>query len=145
MSLAAIRAGLYTTLTACGPWAGSEISTCDFGVLETNSACCVTFMPDGTSQIAPDSFGTPNSRNYIRQWRIGGKLWLRDTGQATKVLNGVWQGYDDLFNTISKDDSLNGSARAAYVAGIANQFGQFFKQGGQLWKPVDFVVIATEF
>lgn len=146
MSLAGIRAGLYTTLTACGPWAGSEISTCDFGVMETvNSASCITLLPDGTSQIAPLDFGTLNSRGYRRVWRIGGKLWLRDTGEATRTLNRVWLGYDDLYNTISKDDSLNGSCKAAYVAAIANQFGQFFKIGGQLWKPIDFVVLAEEF
>lgn len=145
MTLAGIRAGLYTTLTACGPWAGSEVSTCNFGGLETNSGSCITFLPEGTSAITPNSFGTFNSRNYTRAWRIGGKLWIRDTGTADAVNDRLWKAYDDIYNTISKDDSLNGSCKEAHVAAVANQFGLFFKQGGQLWKPVDFVVIAVEF
>lgn len=145
MSLALIRAGLYTTLTACGPWSGSEVSTCDFGGLERMSGCCITLLPDGQSQITPDSFGTLNSRNYLRAWRIGGKLWIRDDGDPLSTLNRLWLAYDDLYNTLSKDDSLNGTAKAAHVEVIANQFGQFFKMGGQTWKPVDFVVVAEEF
>ncbi len=38
MTLAGIRAGLYTTLTSCGPYLGREVSTCDFGGLETGRA-----------------------------------------------------------------------------------------------------------
>ncbi len=145
MSLAAIRAGLYTTLTACGPWAGSEVSTCDFGGRESNSGCCITLLPDGQSPIDPNSMGTFNKRNYTRAWRIGGKLWIRDTGTATVVLDKLWKSYDDIYNTLAKDDSLNGSAEESHVAVIANQFSQFFSMGGQKWKPVDFVVIAFEF
>ena len=105
----------------------------------------MTFLPDGTSEIEANSLGTFNNRNETRHWRIGGTVWLRDTGQATKVLNGIWQAYDDIYNTLSKDDSLNGSAKASQVTAISNQFGQFMNQGGQLWKPVNFVVIADEF
>jgi hypothetical protein len=145
MSLATVRAGLYTTLTACGPWSGCEVSTCDFGGLESNSGCCITFLPDGQSEIIPLSDGTFNSRHYTRAWRIGGTLWIRDNGTATVVLNKLWQSYDDLYNTLSKDDSLNGAAAESHVAIIANKFGQFVRIGGQQWKPVNFVVIAQEF
>ncbi len=86
-----------------------------------------------------------NVRHYQRTWRIGGTVWLRDSGQATKVLNGLWQAYDDLYNTISKDDSLNNSCQGAYLANVSNQFGQFAKIGGQVWKPVNFTVLAMEF
>ena len=145
MSLALIRAGIYTTITSCGPWAGSEVSTCDFGGLESNSGCCITFMPDGTSPIEPNSFGTLNKRNYTRSWHIGGKLWIRDTGTPAVVLNKLWQSYDDIYNTFAKDDSLNGTAQESHVTVIANQFGLFHKMGGQLWKPVDFIIVAEEF
>lgn len=146
MTLQAVRAGLYTTLTACGPYLGSEVSSCDFGGLEsTGAGSCLTFFPDGVSQIDPIALGTFNHRNNQRAWRIGGTVWLRDSGQATKVLNGLWQAYDDIYNTISKDDSLNGSCQEAHVAQIANQFGQFVNMGGQLWKPVNFAVVALEF
>ena len=146
MSLAAIRAGLYTTFTACGPYLGSEVSTCDFGGLEsTGAGSCLTFFPDGNSPLEPISFGTCNVFNYKREWHIGGTVWLRDGGTPTKILNEIWLAYDDLFNTIKKDASLNNSCQGAYLAQIANQFGNFVKMGGQVWKPINFTVIAFEF
>ena len=37
MSLATIRNGLASTLTACGPWSANEISTCSLDPLESVS------------------------------------------------------------------------------------------------------------
>ena len=44
MSLSDIREGLYYTLQVWGPWLASEISTCDFGILETVTAFAVVFF-----------------------------------------------------------------------------------------------------
>ena len=145
MSIQAIRNGLFATLTACGPYAAAEISACSFDVLEATAACAITYFPNGISEIEPDRQGTYNSRNYYRTWRIGGTLWLRDTGDPQALLGRIWQGYDDLFNTLSKDDSLNGSACAARLASISTERDRFWEAGGHLWKPVEWTVIAEEF
>ena len=145
MSLQAIRNGLVTTLAACGPWAASEISTCSFDVLEHASACAVVILPGPTSEIDPDRLGSANRRNYLRRWNMTGTLYIRDTGDPVAVLSRTWQGHDDLFNTISKDDSLNGSACAARLLRINGMPGQFVEAGGHLWKPVEFIVEAEEF
>lgn len=146
MSITAIRNGIAATLTACGPYASREISACTFDVLEsTNGGCAIVFLPDGVSQIEPLSYGTRNARDYHRKWRIGGTLYIRDTGDEQALWGKVWQGYDDLYNTFSKDDSLQSSACAAALVSVSQRVNTFTQAGGQLWKPVDFVLIAEEF
>ena len=145
MSLQAIRTGLMQTLTACGPWSTTEVSSCSFDPLEHVSACAIIIQPGPTSEIDPDRLGSANRRNYLRRWNLTGTLYIRDTGDPVAVLSRTWQGHDDLFDTISKDDSLNGSACAARLLRINGMPGQFVEAGGHLWKPVEFIIEAEEF
>lgn len=147
MSITAIRNGIARTLTACGPWENSDISACSFDPMEaTNSGCAIIFQPVGVSTIEPLALGTLNARAYMRTWRIGGVLYIRDTGDPQHLLGRIWQGYDDLYNTLSKDDSLNGSCDEAHLESITNRgMGTFVDLGGQLWKPIEFSIVATEF
>lgn len=135
MSLAAIRNGLYQTFTACGPWDETEISTCDFGILESTSACAIVFMP-GTTVITPNRNRSAPSRGYLRQWGIRGRGYIKDTGDPELVLTRVWQFCDDLYNTLVKDDTLNGTAFSSQlntidfdmVTGGIDVAGQFFME-----------------
>ena len=146
MSIAAIRNGIAQTLTACGPYSNAMISACTFDVLEsTNGGCAIVFLPDGVSQIEPLTYGGRNSREYHRKWRIGGTLYIRDTGDEQALWGKVWQGYDDLYDTISKDDSLQSSACAAALVSVSQRVNTFVDAGGHTWKPVEFVIIAEEF
>ena len=146
MSLATIRNGLFATLTACGPYAATEISTCSFDVLEHAAASCLTFFPDGTSLFEPETMGNP--RMVHKTWLIGGKLYIQDTGDPTAVLSRIWQGYDDLQSTLAKDETFQGALGnngAGYLRSISNNFGRFIEAGGHLWKEIDWVVAAEEF
>jgi hypothetical protein len=146
MSITAIRNALFTHLTACGPWAAREISTCSFDVIEsTNGACAITFFPEGPTQIEPLTYGRSNVVEDKVQWRIGGTLWLRDEGDPTRVLSRIWQGYDDLLTTLRKDNSLGGTAQAAFLVQISQRTMEFKSIGGHVWKPIDWVLLATEF
>jgi hypothetical protein len=151
MTIAAIRNAILSHLSGSGPWAASELSACSFHVLEQVSACCITFFPEGTSEIAPLSFGggetfgaqTPIAQS--RAWRIGGTLWIRDTGDAEDVLSRIWQGYDDLYATFHKDNSLGETCQNAVLVSIAQITDRFRLAGGQLWKPVEWVLVADEY
>jgi hypothetical protein len=145
VSVAAIRNGLYQLLTASGPWAGSEISTCSFDVLTQTSGCAIVFVPEGTSAIEPAAYGRNNQPVFDRKWKIGGALYIRDTGDEKVLWGKVWQAYDDLYGTIRKDDSLGGAAAAAHLAGVTHRTTQFLKVAGHVWKPVEFSLIAEEF
>lgn len=146
MGIQTIRNGLYSLLTASGPYSAQNVSTCSFDVLEsTNGGCALVFLPEGTSTIEPLANGGRNTRAYLRKWRISGTLYIRDTGDQSALWGKVWQGYDDLYNTISKDDTLQSSACAAHISSITHRANEFVQPGGQLWKPMVFTVEAWEF
>lgn len=146
MSLAAIRVGLYAHVTACGPWLASEVSTCAFDVLESAAASALTLFPEGTTEISPLTFGGQSLPGAERRlWRIGGTLWIRDLNSPTDMLNRIWLGYDDLYNTFHKDDTLGNTAQKAQLVGITHQIANFREAGGQVWKPVDFTLVIEEF
>ena len=144
MSLEAIRNGLFTHLTTCGPFAANEISTCSFDPLEHVSGSAIVFLPGRDSRIEPDRLGSFNARNYHRYWKITGALYIKDTGDPQRLLSLVWQGHDDLFSTISKDDSLNGSACGAALTRLSFDPNVAVEMGGAVWAPVEWDVIAEE-
>lgn len=145
MSLAAIRNALFAHFTASGPFTASEISTCTFDVLESVSGSCLTFFPEGVTEIEPLAFGTGGVTADKRNWRIGGTLWIRDTGNPLDVLSRIWQSYDDLYSTLHKDPGLGGTADQARLTTISHNRDRFMEIHGHLWKPVEWVVVAEEY
>jgi hypothetical protein len=151
MTIAAIRNAIHTHLAASGPFSASEISACSFAVLEQVSACCITFFPEGTSEIQPlansdgQTFGSQTPISQSRAWRIGGTLWIRDTGDAEDVLKRIWQGYDDLYTTFHKDNSLGETCQNAVLVSINAQAGVGVNAGGHWWQRVYWVLVADEY
>lgn len=145
MSLEVIRNGAFWVLTTCGPWVASEVSTCDFGILEGVSGCGIVFLPGANTRIDPDRIGRAPARNYLREWHLRGGLYIKFTGDPARLLARVWQGHDDLFNTIAKDDTLNSAACAARLQGLAYNQDTFVNWGGQDFAVVGFDWRAEEF
>ncbi len=144
MSITAHRNGLVSLLTACGPFAASEISTCDFGIMETVSACAIVIMPGKTSTIEPEALNTPG-RYYYRRWQMTGRMYIKYREDVKTMYGLVWQAHDDLYNTISKDDSLQGQAQEAHLNYISHDPDVFANSGGGDWAIVEFQVESQEF
>ncbi len=143
MSLQAIRNGIFTTLTACGPYAANEISTCAFDVLESSSACAVTFFAGKNTTFEEMTFG--KSATDIRHWSIEGSVWVKSTGNVENILAATWQAHDDLFNTLKKDRTMNGAARNAHVTSMSYDPETAYDAGGQVWQRIFWTLIADEY
>lgn len=142
MGLVAIRNGLVATFTACGPFAANEISTCDFGIMESVSGSCIILSP---KRVRPEAMraGTPPSRGYKRTWTISGTLYIK-WSDPTRMLSQAWQGMDDIYNTISKDDTLQSSACAAQVSDISFDKRFTVRKDGNEYLPIEFEIEAEE-
>ena len=141
MSLAAIRNGLYTHLTTCGPFGRTEISTCDFGILDGLSGSGILFLP-GATAIIQETYGN----QFVRKWGINGQGFVKDTGDSVGTLSRIWQFHDDLYNTLIKDQSLgSASAQAAYLTGINFNVNNTVHYGGPIFFIVDWTMIVEEF
>ena len=134
MSLADIRDGLYYTLQVWGPWTANEISTCDFGILETVSSCAIVFMPGGDSSFEEIGMGTTGLDTM--KWSIEGGLYIKDTGDPRALLSKVWQGHDDLRNTLANDRMLNGKADNGVLTGMSFDPTIAIEAGGALWAQI---------
>jgi len=143
MSLQAIRNGLFALFTASGPYAATEVSTCDFGIIGDVSTCAIIFMPGANSYIDPETLGWVRDKHIY--WDIAGRGYIKFDGDATGLLSKVWQIHDDIFGTVNKDDTLQGSACAAAVKSLNFNPDVAVDAAGALWGVVNFRIVAEEF
>lgn len=144
MTLQAIRDGLYTTLTACGPYDTTAVSACSFDPLEGLSACAIVFTPGTDTTIEQLTFGNQSGTDYAR-WSIMGSVYLKDTGDPRALLSKAWQAHDDFRATVAKDRSLNNSAANAQVVRFIFDPSAGVQAGGQYWAEIKWAIIAEEF
>lgn len=144
MSLQSIRNALFNHFATCGPYAVSEMSTCSFGVLETAATCALTFFP-GTDSNFSELSGTELIGLDEKDWAIAGSVYIRDSGDAERLLSLAWQAHDDLFNTLSKDRSLAGAANNARLVRLSFDPRVGVNAGGAFWAEVRWTLRATEY
>ena len=142
VGIVAIRNGFVDFMATCGPWAASEISTCDFGVMGGVSGCMLMITPTGDSPIQNITRGT--AANYLVDWNLSGELFIRYTGDSPVFLSKVWSGMDDIVNTIAKDTTFLGSACYGVLTGIKYDMNEGFELGGQDFGVIHFSVLAQD-
>jgi len=145
MSLAGVRAGLYTHLSTCGPFASHEISACDYGIIERTSGCAIIFTPTGEHVNEPLTHsGTGVTVSHMTTWHITGELYIRFTGDSPTFLSKVWGGIDDIQTTINKDVSLGNSVDFAYLSSMSYDVNRGYEIGGFDYGVVGFVVACQD-
>ena len=145
MSLVGMRNGLVTTFQTYGKYSASQISACDFGVIEM-STCAIVLQPGPNSTVTPNVFQTTDTRGKLIEWEIYGVGLVKETGGDSRTLLGnLWTMADDIFNSVNSDDTLNNSVMAAYVTTISRpSVDSFIETGGALLGFLTFVVRGTE-
>ena len=145
MSIASVRTGLVNTLTACGPYKASEISTCDFGILAGVSACAIIITPTGesTMELATGG-GNLNLVNDYPIWNFTGEVYLRYTGDSPTFLSKIWQAMDDIHVTFKKDRTLQKTVAFARVTKFLYNINEGYNMSGVDYGVVRFVVEAVD-
>ena len=115
MSFVTARNGLVATIQAYGKFSASQISTCDFGIVEL-AASTVVIFPGPNTTITPLTFqSTASTRTKEVTYDIQGVVFVKDPGDPKAWLANLWTASDDIFNSVNLDDSLNGQIQAAHV------------------------------
>ena len=144
-TLATLKAGLYNTFTACGPYDAAQISTCDYGVIERSTGCALFFKPEEGS-FEPITFG--NTNNVSTKYgtiRFEGECYIQFTGDVPVFLGSVWTAIDDLRTTIGKDDTLQSTACMAHLSEFEYRPDEGYEMGGKDWGVVHFKVTIQDF
>lgn len=148
MGILDIQSGAVCTLISGGKWDAGEVSTCDFGITEL-SASSVILQPGPNSTQVPITFGTmgqsSGARQKIKVWDIAGIAFVKDMGNARDLLGRMWTVIDDLDTTINADDTLSGTACAAYLSDIGRPSADtFYEYQGTLYGFVTFSILAQD-
>ena len=145
MSYAGIRNGLVTTIQGGNKWAASQISTCDFGIVEL-SASAVVLAPGAGTTIRPLEFqGSASVRTKEVSWDIAGYVFVKDPGNSLDMLDRLWTAADDILTSVNRDDSLNGAAQAAHIRSISRPDPDtFYRLNDVDYGVIRFAVTATE-
>ena len=145
MSLQTIRDGLVTTIVGQGKWAASQISSCDFGLMDL-SASCVILQPGPGTSITPIALGTNTVRDKAKNWDISGMVFVKDEGNPETLLSRMWIACDDIYDSVNADDTLNGTADAAMITRISRpSIDAFVTDGNTDWAFIEFSVAAVEY
>jgi hypothetical protein len=146
MSLAAIRNGLVATIIGAGKWSASQVSTCDFGIMNL-SASCVVLQPGAGTQIEPLTLmGGDNVRGNRIVWEIAGMVLVKDPGNPLSLLSSMWTACDDIYASVHADDTLGGAAQVAGIVNISRpSMDSFITDGNVDWGYINFAVRAEEF
>ncbi len=138
-SLITLRNGVASTLVACGPYSATQISTCDYGVVERTSGCAIIFNFD-EGDFEPITYGDNNQPAQFANIRFNGECYIQFTGDGQAYLGKVWSAIDDIRNTFAKDVSLQGSACMAWVSRFKYNIDEGYEMGGKDWGLVRFVL-----
>ena len=131
MSLVSIRNGLVATLSACGPYLATEISTCDFGIINGVSGSAIIITPTGESNIELATMGgNAVALNEYPIWAVTGEVYVVFTGDSPAFLSKIWQGIDDIRTTIGKDVTLQGAVGFARVTRFRFNINEAFEMSG---------------
>jgi len=147
VSIQSVRDGLITVLTAASAFDASQVSGCDYGILETSDSCAIMVMPVGIAS-EPITFGAPRQR--LVTWEIEIQAYVKDIGDTITVLSNVWTIADEVRGALDSDDTLDGSCKKSKITGAAQPKGsgggpEMLDAGGATWIPWYFTVAADQF
>ena len=145
MSYQGVRNGLVATIQGGGKWSASQISTCDFGIVEI-CASAIILTPGPNTTIRPAEFqSAASTRSKEIRWQIAGLIFVKDPGDPTAWLGNLWTAYDDIFTSVDRDDSLNGQAFEAHISTISRPDPDaFYRLNSVDYAVIKFSVEAVE-
>lgn len=145
MSFAGVRTGLVSTIVGGGRFSQAQVSSCDFGIIELNASAVVLAPGPGTT-IYPLEYGNGSIRGKRIEYDIVGFIFVKDPGDPTTWLGSLWTACDDIFNSVNRDDTLNGQADAAHISAISRpDVDLYYTLKDTDYAVIRFTVKATEY
>lgn len=143
-NIATLRNGIYASLTTCGPYSSTQVSSCDYRAIEQSSGCAIIFHYEG-EDIDPITFnGADGTPTELINSTFGGECYIQFTGDTKKFLGDVYQARDDLKATFAKTYSLLGSACFAWVSRFKFNIDEGYNLGGRDWGLLEFTISVRD-
>lgn len=139
MTLLAATCALIDDIVDSGSFLRTQVSACDFGILDSMPACAVTIRP---SQSSMEYIGY-GSVSDIR-WGLNVEGWVKHTGDVEQTLANVIHIHDALRAAIIGGSRANCGSLTTWVDSMRHNSNEAFTFGGPDYLLVTANVTARE-
>jgi len=129
---------LLDDLVDSGSFLRSQVSACDYAVLESGATCAIVVQPL-TSTARPLTFGT---QEYAWGFRL--ECYVKDTGRVPDTLTRVYDIQDAVAGAIMTGSNLRTAERDARVTSFSRPPDSFVEFNGHDYLPVYISVTVTD-
>jgi hypothetical protein len=141
----AIQASIKTVGALCvddlvdsGSFLSTQVSACDYGVLDTKAGCAIVVQP----QSSTTTWATWNTAQF--NWGLRLECFIQDTGNPVQVLTRVWDIQDAVIGAILAGSNLNTAHRSARPVALDRPADTFVEFAGHDYVPVYVNVLVEE-
>lgn len=142
MSCEDVTNAFVTTLSSASVFGSGNVAT-NFKVLESSSACaCVVGVIGLESE--QDTFGMGGESQWNTAWTFSTRLFLKDTGSYTTLMNAIPRAIDKLVIAMRDDPDLQGTVEEILEIRALRDPDLAFTAGGHTWISVNAEVTVRE-
>jgi hypothetical protein len=140
MTSLATACAIVDELVDSGSFLRTQVSACDFGIMDTAPACAVTVRP------AVSTFNTLAGYGHVSidTWGYSVRGWVKDTGNVVQTLANVYHMQDALRGALTGGSIANCASLSTRVTSMTHNQENFYDFGGNDYLLVDAAVQATE-
>jgi hypothetical protein len=134
MTLKAAASAIIDDLVDSGSFLRTQVSACDYGILDGGPACAVTLRP-GLSSFSYIGYGGVSEDT----WGVLAQGWVQDTGSVTETLGRVIDMHDALKGAVNGGSIANTPVLTTRVQSLTHNPDVVWNFGG----PDYFLVTAN--
>ena len=139
MTILGAACALVDDIVESGSFLRSQVSACDYGIMEENPACAVTIRP------ANSTFNYIGYGNVAEQtWGFSVRGWIKSEGDVEGSLADVFHMHDALYTAINGGSNANNSQYTTRVVAFVHNQDSLWNFGGPDYQLVEATVTVRE-
>jgi hypothetical protein len=139
MTAKASASAIIDDLVDSGSFLRTQVSACDYGILDRTTGCAVIVRPSNSSF---ELVGYGGGR--IDTWGFAAEGFIRETGDVVETLTRVLDMQDALLGAISNGSNANCASVSTVVRSMGHNPNVFFEAGGNAFLMVTAQITSTE-
>jgi len=142
MTILQAASALVDDLVASGSFSRSQVSACDYGVIDTSRAACAVILQPAQSSFTQIGYGGVS----LDDWGITAECFIKVTGNSIETMSKCWHIIDAVKGAVNSGTITNCASlgRSAWATGATKSFGQVFSLHGHDIIPVFINILVRE-
>lgn len=139
MTILGAACALFDDIVESGSFLRTQVSACDFGILNDSPTCAVTIRP------ANSTFNYIGYGGVAEQtWGFSVRGWVKDTADVPKMLEDVYHMHDALYSAINSGSNANNQQYTTRVVSFVHNQDNIWNFGSTDYHLVEATVTVRE-